>query len=64
MSKFFSILFLWFLIGNIFWYLIGSFIAFDFNPLNWWVFNNAFGRILIVFLELVLLGGAFKAAED
>ncbi len=61
---FFGKLLLWFFFGNLFWYLIGSFIAFDLNPSNWWLINNAVGRIILVFFELFILSVSFKAAED
>ena len=37
---------------HIFLYLIGSFIAWDFNPLHWWLFTATGGRILFVFICL------------
>jgi hypothetical protein len=61
---FFGKLLLWFLAGNLFWYLIGSFIAFDLNPSNWWLINNAVGRIILVFFEIFILSVSFKGAED
>ena len=37
---------------HIFLYLIGSFIAWDFNPLHWWVFTATGGSVLFVFTYL------------
>lgn len=37
---------------HIFLYLIGSFIAWNFNPLHWWLFTTTWGRILFVFIYL------------
>ena len=37
---------------HIFLYLIGSFIAWDFNPLHWWVFTATRGSVLFVFTYL------------
>jgi len=33
-------------------YLIGSFIAWDWNPLHWWIFTSSFGRILFLIFEM------------
>lgn len=33
-------------------YLLGSFIAWDLNPLNWWLFTSWVGRVLFVIFEL------------
>jgi hypothetical protein len=61
---FFSKLFLWFFFTNLFWYFIGSFIAFDFNPTNWWLINNTFGRIVTVFIEVILFSISVKASDE
>ena len=37
---------------HIFLYLIGSFIAWDFNPLHWWLFTSTYGRVLFIYLYL------------
>ena len=37
---------------HIFLYLIGSFIAWDFNPLHWWLFTATWSRILFTFMYL------------
>ena len=37
---------------HIFLYLIGSFIAWDFNPLHWWLFTATWGRILFTLICL------------
>jgi hypothetical protein len=37
-------------------YFIGSFIAWDLNPLNWWLFTSWFGRVLILFFEIYGVG--------
>jgi hypothetical protein len=36
-------------------YFIGSFIAWDFNPFNWWAFTSTFGRVLMVIVEVAIL---------
>jgi hypothetical protein len=43
------------LVHSIF-YLIGSFIAWDLNPLNWWLFTSWVGRVLILFFEIYGVG--------
>jgi hypothetical protein len=37
-------------------YLLGSFIAWDLNPLNWWLFTSWFGRILFLIFEFYGVG--------
>jgi|688.fasta_scaffold321052_3 hypothetical protein len=42
-------------IANGIFYLLGSFIAWDFNPFNWWAFTSTFGRVLMVIVEVAIL---------
>jgi len=42
-------------------YLIGSFIAWDWNPLHWWIFTSSFGRILFLIFEMI---GIFKCLSE
>ena len=37
-------------------YLLGSFIAWDLNPLNWWLFTSWVGRILFLIFEFYGVG--------
>ena len=37
-------------------YLIGGFIAWDLNPLNWWLFTSWVGRVLFLFFEIYGVG--------
>jgi len=37
-------------------YLLGSFIAWDLNPLNWWLLTSSFGRVLFLIIELCWIG--------
>ena len=37
---------------HIFLYLIGSFIAWNFNPLHWWLFTATWSSVLFVFTYL------------
>jgi hypothetical protein len=43
-------------------YFIGSFIAWDFNLLNWWLFTSWVGRILFLIFEIYGVGNYL--AED
>jgi hypothetical protein len=52
------------ILGNVIYYIIGSFIAFDFNPLNWWTFKEPAGRIIITLFEIILLVNVPKFWED
>jgi hypothetical protein len=61
---FFGNLFLWFFFVNLFWYLVGSFIAFDLNPTNWWLITHTVGRIILVIIEIFILSISIKASED
>jgi hypothetical protein len=45
-----------FLLVHSIFYLIGSFISWDLNPLNWWVFTSWFGRVLFLFFEIYVVG--------
>jgi hypothetical protein len=44
-----------FLLVNLLLYGIGSFIAFDWNPLNWWLLSAWGGRVLFLFIEMYVL---------
>lgn len=61
---FFSKLLSWFLFINLFWYLIGSFVAFDLNPANWWLINATFGRVLLIVIEFFFISAALKMTDD
>ena len=37
-------------------YVVGSFVALDFNPMHWWLFDSTGGRLLFVGLEITWLG--------
>ncbi len=48
-------------------YLLGTFIAMDWNPINWWLFNSAFGRVIIVIIEFLIISNTpnfWEAYED
>jgi hypothetical protein len=52
-----------FLIINTLVYLLGSFIAFELNPMQWWLFKDTLGRILFIILEIILFGMSLKVNE-
>ena len=52
------------ILGNAIYYIIGSFLALDFNPLNWWAFKEPAGRIVITLFEIILLVNVPKFWED
>jgi len=52
------------LIINVIYYLIGAIIAWDLNPMKWWIFNHWVGRTIIVILELAAIVNAPKFWDD
>lgn len=52
-----------FLCNHVVVYLLGSWIAFDFNPTHWWLFTSTVGRVLACPLELSLLGMTIKMLD-
>jgi len=52
------------LLGNLIYYIIGSFLALDFNPLNWWALKEPAGRIIITLFEIILLINVPKFWEE
>jgi hypothetical protein len=52
------------IIGNAIYYIIGSFLALDLNPLNWWALRESSGRIIILLFEIILLVNVPKFWED
>ena len=49
---------------NLFFYLIGSFIARDWNPSNWLLFTTVWGRILFIVVEMVFLVRSPELIEE
>lgn len=47
-------------IANGIWYLLGAFVAWDWNPMNWWLFTTTFGRVIAIIIEL----GIISAVPD
>ena len=52
--------FIQFITTNVFWYLIFSLIYLSWNPKEWWLIENIWGRVIIVFLELTFFYSSFK----
>lgn len=48
-----------FVLVHLIFYLLGSFIAWDLNPLNWWLFTSWVGRVLFVIFELSCITNLF-----
>lgn len=46
------------LIANIFIYVIGCFIAWDMNPMNWWLFTTIVGRVVYIIYFVIALVNA------
>ena len=49
-----------FLLANLFLYGIGSFIAFDWNPMNWLLLTEWVGRVIFLLIEMCLLVNLIK----
>lgn len=58
-----SIVFTELIFKNLFWYLIFSFIYNNINPSEWWMCQNIWGRIILVFLEMGILASIFNDKE-
>lgn len=43
------------LIANLFIYVIGCFIAWDMNPMNWWLFTTIVGRVFYIIYFVIVL---------
>jgi len=53
-----------FITTNFFWYLIFSLIYLNWNPKEWWLIENIWGRVIIVFLELSFFYSSFKESKN
>lgn len=49
-----------FIILNIFWYLIFSLIYWNIDCREWWLTQNSWGRVILVFMEFTFYYSAFK----
>jgi hypothetical protein len=49
---------------NLLCYLIGSFIAWDWNPRNWLLFSTIWGRVIFIVVEFMFLVKSPELIED
>lgn len=52
------------LIGNTVIYTIGAFIAWNPNPMGWWLLTSTWGRVIAVIIELSIIANVPKFWED
>jgi hypothetical protein len=45
-------------------YIVGSFIAWDYNPLNWWMIRTSIGRLLSIVIFFFIVYGNFIKEYD
>jgi len=62
--KFFKVFIIPLVVANGMIYLIGSFIAMDFDYNNWWAFRSTFGRVLLSLIELIIFSNIPKWWEQ
>ena len=53
-----------FIVVNVLWYLTFAFIYWNPNPLEWWLFTNPWGRVILVLMELSIIGNAFLTKRN
>ena len=49
---------------NVFVYLIGSFIAWDWDPRNWLLFTTTWGRVIFISIEFMFLVRSPELIEE
>jgi hypothetical protein len=49
-----------FIVANVFWYLLFSIIYLNIDCREWWLVKNAWGRSLLVILEILIYGSIFS----
>jgi hypothetical protein len=52
-----------FLLLNVGIYLVGSFIAWEFNPMNWFLFSSAVGRVIFLVIEAFLVVSSLELSD-
>jgi hypothetical protein len=52
------------LIANLFIYVIGCFIAWNMNPINWWLFTTIVGRVIYALYFVIVLVNIPKYWEN
>jgi hypothetical protein len=48
-----------FIVANVFWYLLFSIIYLNIDCREWWLVKGAWGRFVLVVLELLIYGNIF-----
>ena len=48
---------------NLFWYLIFAVVYAEVNPHEWWIVQNIWGRVILIFLEIGILSSIFNDIE-
>ena len=49
---------------NLFWYLVFSAIYANTNPLDWWMVQNMWGRLILVILEFGIITSTFNDKSE
>jgi hypothetical protein len=49
-----------FIVANFFWYLLFSIIYWNIDCREWWLVKGAWGRFLLVILEILIYGSIFS----
>ena len=49
-----------FIVTNVFWYLLFSIIYLNIDCREWWLVKGAWGRFLLVILEILIYGSIFS----
>jgi hypothetical protein len=52
------------LIANVAIYLIGSFVAWNWDPREWWLITSTWGRFILVIIELSVIANIPKFWDD
>lgn len=52
------------IIANLAIYLLGAFVAFSFNPLDWAIFRYASGRLLFIIFQIIILAGVMNVIDE
>jgi hypothetical protein len=53
-----------FITTNLIWYLIFSLIYWDYTFTNWWLIQNAWGRLILLFLEYSIIISSFNETKN
>ena len=53
-----------FITTNLIWYLIFSLIYWDYTFTNWWLIQNAWGRLILLVLEYAIIRSSFNESKN